>query len=445
MLQNQAYQEQLSGEDVGGLFTPARIYEIVKRRSLYFLIPFLTVLAVGSVVTLAWPAKYLAEGKILISSQEIPKDLVRPTVVSLATERVQVIGQRILTRDNLLTIAKKYQISNNSWQGLSLSGTEIVDFIRERTQIKPMALKLPSESKRAIAFTVGFEYEQPQIAMKVANELVTMILAEDARTRSAFAAETTKFLERELKRLETQLGQLDSQMTELKLRIASTGGDPTKSGEGRGLAALKAELRAQSAIYSESHPNIRALKRKIAAFEKSTSPSEGSDQATDAPLMAELDALETKRKGAKEELTATAQKLAAARLGESLERGQHSERLEVLEQPSLPQKPVSPNRPRIFLVVSMLALMAGGGMALGSEILNQSIRRSADLYTLIDSHLIVAIPYISTRAEERGKKRRTVLASVVVGGLILSAIIAVLFILPPVDVMFAKAMKALAR
>ena len=44
----------------------------------------------------------------------------------------------------------------------------------------------------------------------------------------------------------------------------------------------------------------------------------------------------------KVELTTATQRLSAARLGENLERGQHSERLQVLEQPTLPQKPVSP-------------------------------------------------------------------------------------------------------
>lgn len=457
MLQSQSYQEPVADQNVGEMLSPARFYEIVKRRLFYFIIPFLLVLAIGSLVTLAWPAKYLSEGKILISSQEIPKDLVRPTVVSLANERIQVIGQRILTRDNLLGIAKKYQISNNTWQGRFLSGTEIVDFIRDRTQIKAMDLKLPSEQKRAIAFSVGFEYEQPQIAMRVANELVTMILSEDVRARTAFAAETTKFLERELQRLETQLGQLDTQMADLRTRLAGSRVDPSVLGDGKSLAALKSELVMQSAVYADTHPNIRALKRRIAALEKlspgsASSSDEGkegeSSSAPDAATVAalrEIDSLETKRKSVREELSTTTQKLAAARLGESLERGQHSERLEVLEQPTMPTKPVSPNRGRLFLFVCMAALMAGGGLAFGTEMLDQSVRRKSDLFSIIDSHLVVSIPYITTAAEVRRKKAKLIVVSVTVAAVILAAIVAILFILPPLDILFDKAMKALIR
>src|SRR5262245_51134770 len=91
--------------------SPAYFVEVAKRRALFFIIPFVLVLGLGALVALTWPAKYLAEGKILISSQEIPKDLVRPTVTSLAGERIQIIEQRILTRDNMLAIAKKFQIA----------------------------------------------------------------------------------------------------------------------------------------------------------------------------------------------------------------------------------------------------------------------------------------------------------------------------------------------
>ena len=48
-------------------------------------------------------------------------------------------------------------------------------------------------------------------------------------------------------------------------------------------------------------------------------------------------------------------KLMAARLGESLERDQQSERLQVIEQPPLPQKPIKPNRLKLFVLAFFLA------------------------------------------------------------------------------------------
>ena len=445
MLQNQAYQEQPAGDDLGQLFSPANIFALIKRRALYFVIPFILVFAIGAVVALAWPAKYLAEGKILVQSQEIPSDLVRPTVVSLANERIQIIEQRIMTRDNLLAIAKKFQISKNSWQNL-ISGTEIVDFVKERARIKPLALTLGSDRKQAIAFTVGFEHERPDVAMKVANELVTMILNEDVRARTAFASETTKFLDRDVQRLETQLSQFDAQIAELRRRPGGVAFDPSRFDEGRSLAALKAELVIRGANLASSHPEIRSLKRKIEALENSKNTSDTDAAAGSTPTSEPgFDALETKRASIKAELNTATQRLAAARLGENLERGQHSERLQVLEQPTLPQKPTSPNRPKIFMIAFMAALMAGGGLAFATELSDQSVRRSSDLYSIIDSHLIVSIPYIATRGEVRRKKTKTISGSAIVAALIVASLIALFFILPPLDIVFTKIMTTVLK
>ena len=57
-----------------------------------------------------WPPTYLSEGKILVQSQQIPTELVRPTVTNAAQERIQVIEQRTMTRENLLAIIDKFQL-----------------------------------------------------------------------------------------------------------------------------------------------------------------------------------------------------------------------------------------------------------------------------------------------------------------------------------------------
>ena len=462
MLQRQPFQERGPDldQDEGQFLSLPYLFDVLKRRSLYFAVPFLVILAIGSIVTFAWPAKYLSEGKLLISSQEIPTDLVRPTVATLSNERIQYIQQRIMTRDNLLAVAKKFNLSMG-WQG-RLSGTEIIDFIRERTIIKPLELTLQGERKQAIAFTVGFEYEQPQVAMRVANELLTMILNEDVRSRSIFAAETTKFLDREVKRLEEQLSLVNTQIAE---RVRSRTGASTStdvSDDAKNLTALRALLIIKRADYSENHPDIRAIKRRIEALEKGNSrtdvnaeastktTAEATADAQKVPFSADqptqgMDTLESRRTTLRAELNSASQKLTAAHMGESLERGQHSERLEVIEQPTMPKKPTSPNRPKIFALVLGFALMTGSGLVVASEALNPAIRRSADLLKLIDGHLIVSIPNISTQGEIARKKRRTLFYVIGLAVVVLLGLVAVYFVLPPLDILFDQIMAALFR
>jgi len=431
------------------LFSVSYILDILKRRALYFVIPFITILAIGSVVTFAWPARYLAQGKILISSQEIPTELVRPTVSTLANERIQYIQQRIMTRDNVIALARKFNLSMG-WQG-RLSGSEIVDFVRTRTQIKPLEGTL-GDRKQAIAFSVGFEYERPDIAARVANELVTMILGEDVRTRTNFAAETSKFLDSEVKRLENQLSAINDEISNRQKQ--ATGGLFDPADDSRNLAALKAQLAVKSANYSSSHPDIRALKRQIEALEKSSGPTQKapiSDEPVAKDVVAGnqnplgIDTLLTQRAGLRSELNTATQKLAAARLGENLERGQHSERLEVIEQPTVPTKPTSPNRPKIFVFVLAFALMAGGGLMVGTEMLNPAIRRSTDLFAFVDPQLLVSIPYIQTNAEVQQKKSRRMYGAAALISITLVSLVAIFFVLPPFDILFDKIMRLILR
>ncbi|MGH9694029.1 MAG: GumC family protein [Bryobacteraceae bacterium] len=449
MLQRQQQVNALlAEEEAGEPLTPAYLFYVLKRRAFSFVIPFVLLVCVGAVVALAWPAKYRSEGKVLILSPEIPPELVQPTVISVANERIQIIEQRAMTRDNLLAVAKKFNLSSG-WREL-VSGTEIIDFIRQRTKIAPLEIR--SGRDQVVAFSVGFEYEDPIVATKVANEFLTMILNEDARSRTKFASETTRFLARDVERIEDQLGLLDTQIMELQKKRAEGGNiDLDRPNTEKQLSNLKAELAVKSATLSSSHPDILMLKRAIAGLEQSSTPSKalskpeasppdasGAASSTVGGGQVSFDTLATRRESLKTQLTRATQKLAAARLGESLERDRHSARLEVLEQPSVPDKPVSPNRPKVFGFAFLAALMAGGGLVVAREMLDQSIRSGQDIASIVDSHLIVPIPYISTQREIRRKKRNWILMISILLVLIVAGGIAAYFFLPPPDVWYDK-------
>jgi uncharacterized protein involved in exopolysaccharide biosynthesis len=401
MLESLWRQETVAGEEQSAALSPSYFLDILRRRWLLAAVPFLTIVVVGLFATLLWPPIYLSEARILIESQQIPTDLVRPTVSQMASERIQVIEQRIMTRDKLLAIANKHQVFTGM-QG-QLTSTEMLDRMRERTQFKPLELKLPNSrlpaGRQTLAFTVGFEHRDPQVAMRVANEFVTLILDEDVRTRTNFASETTKFLEREVKRLDSELNQTEVQLAELQKKqaaatSASTAGETARTQ----LFHLRSELLQKSATYSDSHPDMKVLQQKIAALEKLTNP------ATDSGVT--LDVLKRNQETLQRNLEGASNKLGQARLGESLERGQQSEKLEVIEQATAPQKPVRPNRPKLFAVFLGIALAVGGALTLGLEMLDGTIRRASDLYQIVDRKLVVAIPYIETKHEASSRRKK---------------------------------------
>ena len=57
--------------------------------------------------------------------------------------------------------------------------------------------------KATIAFAVGFESPSPELAARVANDLVTLYLKKNVETRTQLAAGTTAFLSEETDKLRT--------------------------------------------------------------------------------------------------------------------------------------------------------------------------------------------------------------------------------------------------
>src|SRR5215467_11378281 len=137
MLDTSHVQAPFEIEDQTSL-NPLYYYQILKKRKFYGLIPFICVFAIGFAIVMLWPPTYQSEGKILVESQQIPVDLVRPTVTATASERIAMIQQRVMTRENLLKIVDKYQMFAD--QRDKLSRTDLLDLMRANTIVKPVEL-----------------------------------------------------------------------------------------------------------------------------------------------------------------------------------------------------------------------------------------------------------------------------------------------------------------
>ncbi len=447
MLQKVNFEEQSPAADLGYLLRPGFYWELVKRRWLYFLVPFVLIASAGEVAVYLWPATYLSEGRILVQSQQIPTELVRPTVTSAAQERIQVIEQRTMTRDNLLAIIDKYQLFPE--RKSLMSPTELVELMKKSTVIAPVDLKLDFKQKSrsaidnpTIVFSVGFEHSDPATATRVANELVTRMLSEDLRDRTSRATDTTKFLLREVEKLQAQNSALDAKIADIKAKQSRPGSPTAPDQTAAQLSQLKSDYIQKNALYSEKHPLMQAMKRQIEALQKivaSPVPQAGPD----APVG--LDVLEAQQAALQKDLEVATTKLAAARVGETLEKDQQSEKLEVIESPTIPRDPVSPKRPKLAGLVLLLALGAGGGLAFLAEMTDKAIRRSTDVFALVDSQLVMSIPYITTKAELRRVRQKRLLVGLGLLGVLITGIVAAYFILPPPDLIIAKLRVGLFR
>jgi polysaccharide chain length determinant protein (PEP-CTERM system associated) len=308
--------------------------DIIRRHKYWVIIPAIVLITLSGLVAYLLPATYKSEGLILIESQEIPNDLVRSTVTSYADQRIEVIKQRIMTTSKIMELVKKYNIYPDLRKKSPVS--TIVDLFRENIAVEMVEANVTDprsgRARRAsIAFKVSFMDKSPQLAQKVANDLVTQFLVENTKVRTKRASETTSFLEAEAnkfqkqiqitekkiaefkdqnsdslpelldhnlsvqERLQTELAYNQNQIAALNdlastLRTQLLGIDPFITTQIRGggttqqpiataaqkLAQAIAEYDRLSAKYSENHPDIKALNKQIAELEKQAKEEENS-------------------------------------------------------------------------------------------------------------------------------------------------------------------------
>jgi polysaccharide biosynthesis transport protein len=509
---------------------------VLRRRLLVMLLAFAAVAGAGFAVALLLPPVFQSQARIIVESQQIPADLVRSTVTGLADERLQVIEQRITTRDVLLGLVERFKLFGDDRR--KLTPTELVEEMRSRIAIERFELGSVGRRSRpdalTIGFTVGFEDRSPQTAARVANELVTLILAEDVKSRTSRASETTRFLEREADRRRKELVAIEAQISAYKLandsalpeklpflmtqleraknelatlerdiyatheqqRLLELELSVRRAGYGRGGASLAAsaarqqlemlnmELAKKRSVYSESHPDIQALRRQIASLEKSSPSMAGEPEGSIEPAAASfspdiesrlldekisslkarrtnlqgkrdevagviaglsdlivrvpevqvhLGNLERRHENMRSRLEELSAKLDDAKLGERLELDKQAERFEVLEQPITPTEPTRPNRPLILFGGLGIAVAAALGIALLLEMLNRTVRSAGDVARILGQPPLAAIPYITTGGELRRGRWRAGLIVLLVLLIVAAALLAIHVAYLPLD------------
>lgn len=302
------------------------------RRFPYFLILLSLGTAAGLTVALTQKPIYVAEARLVVESQQIPDELAASTVQTDATEQLQIIQQRIFTRDNLLEIANRlgvYRETENTDD--RLRPDEKVTDLSQRINV------IVGGGSAATIVTVSFDDPSPVRAAAVANEIVTLILQENVQMRTTVSGQTLEFFAQETEQLEQELSQmraqilafqeanlealpdslafrrsqqaaaqerileLDRERIQLRERrdrlvqlFEQTGevgllGLSARTAEEAELQELLDELTRASAILSEDNPRIAILQAQVSALEKIVSAqqaarSSGSIDTEGAPL-----------------------------------------------------------------------------------------------------------------------------------------------------------------
>ena len=90
----------------------------------------------------------------------------------------------------------------------------------------------------------------------------------------------------------------------------------------------------------------------------------------------------------------TLQRLQRAKDAKVIEENSLGGRLTLIDPPRVPEKPFSPNRPRILLMGLILSIMVGIGFGAAGEVLDSSLRSAADVRLITSAPVLGRVPYL---------------------------------------------------
>lgn len=278
---------------------------IFRRRWVWMLAALLLGLAGTGAVVSAWKDRYEAEAKVVINSQQIPKEFVRSTVAESSMAYLNAAVGKALSRANLSQIIDEVGLYADS-QG-KVPRDALISQMRDQITVAPeRSVSFGQVGESSIVYRLAFEGDDPAHAAAVANALAELLLkatlaqrSEQARSVTAFLKQALKADESELRAqshevsefrrahrgelpsdLETSLRKLDileqrredlsAEITRAQNRLKDLASAPSQQETDNAalLEQLRRQLAAQLAVHTEDHPNVIALRRQVKSFEE---------------------------------------------------------------------------------------------------------------------------------------------------------------------------------
>lgn len=496
-------------------------WSIVRRHRWLILLSIFVCWATVWVIGWLLPATYQSEALILVEQQKVTSELVPPNVSVSLQDQLQSMTQQILSRTQLQGIIDRYHLYTKHSGLLAIfEPTDPVDKMRKDISITPV--EVPGRNGDLTAFKIDYTGPTPELAQQVNSELTSAFLDQNLKSQQQVSQNTTSFFDSQLAdaraKLEEQgakvrafkaqhVGELPDQLEsnvqilsgvqnqlegtqraldraqqqKLYLESIVQQYDSVQTDLGNGDSAetppaldkelknLRMQLAAERSQYTDSYPDVVALKDQIAKTEKlkkqiedeiainqkaaktskdSATSMAGANFQNGAPtpmmqIQSQLKANQLEIKGyEKQEKTlegrvaeyqarlnmmpATEQALAdisrgynesqknydsllakqsQSQLATNLANNQQGQQFRLLDPAQLPDKPASPNHVLLSLGGLILGIAVGVGLTTLFELTDARVRNEEDLEGLVAARVLVGIPRISTPKEDHDRIR----------------------------------------
>jgi len=437
---------------------------ILWQRRYYVLVCFLLMLTVGVVAAFGLPRTYRSTATLLVQSQDLPTSMVDSPTSSAVEQRVARIREQVLSRGDLIQLIEQNDLYPKERREQPLS--KVIEKMRHSTGIGALSSDIGQQSgtqNKTIAIAMSFDYPDPGKAQSVLQSYVSKFLTMDSQDVEDQATLTVRFLQDQANKLQSQISDLEGQLTSLKSRngtaLATSGMPPMldtgsitaqiaalqsenrqliaqsrrPAGRSDALASAEAALAAAQSQYSDTHPDVIALRERVrelrqiaasAAPDTSLQEQIAANNASIRQLMQQRDEtmaranaavagsarapaimeeamqLENRATALRNQYQQVSENLLKAQNSARMATEQRAERLSLVEPASLPDQPFSPNRPFLIAAAAAAGLALGLLLALAIELVSRPLRSPRQLEQL-DLPVIGLVPLIKTKQQPR--------------------------------------------
>ena len=189
---------------------------MLRRRA--FLIVVLAILGSLAGLWIAFQKEHIYHSAVVIqvTQPRIADDLAKSTVEGSSARRIQLIEQRLMTRNTLLEIAEKYEIDKDL---PALKPSELVTYMRQSIAINGVAAAREgfADDGTISVLTISATMSRPDLAQSVANEFAERIIELSTQSRIAQARETLEFFVEKETAIKQELVRLEDEVASFRL------------------------------------------------------------------------------------------------------------------------------------------------------------------------------------------------------------------------------------
>ena len=249
-------------------------------RRVHWIVLVFAIFTAGSVtIASLLPAVYTSGSTLLVEPPQIPQNLASSTVQTNPQQELQVIEQRLMTRVNLIDIARSENVFPNI-------GEMTLDEVESRMRAATSIFK-NARPQQATIMGISFEADRATTAANVVNRYVTLILQDNVRTRTKQAGDTLDFFEGEVERLSDELSRKSAEILDF-----NNGNADALPSTLNFRMNQQAALQSQIAVLTRDIANLEDQKKRLLdVFEQSGSIG-AAQTAPTTPAQAKLNQLE---------------------------------------------------------------------------------------------------------------------------------------------------------